>query len=679
MRLTGKGFKLEKEAVAEGKIRWALWIPAIAALGFVMNTIQGLTHMGGYGCIYGLGTVSIPFSMPILMLLLPLFLSPLTFGGRIKISKTTLGRLCIVGLLTTYTINATAYVKEPWGFINRVYYSAADIRDLWVPMWYTASYEAVVRTRLGGVLPDWGAWAGSAIWYILYQTAYFLLGSSLMMLLRRRWIEVERLPFPFALATWQAVEETHRIKKPKIGTPFILGVIVGFAINTIILLTYVFPWWPDILSWRANGVSPNGCVAVRTDNPIGSVVVGFMRWNMQPLNYAIAYLAPLNVSFGMWFMTLVMMLLAQIAYYFGYYTGFQEVGGCCRALALGGFATSAAWGPPLYWNWMCLTGGMLGFVLMILWQARPYLRETIAAVRSGKSSGVDESKETMSYKGIYAMIGISSVFLLAFLFSTGIGLPVGIVMLIFGGGVYAIAEAYARGVAGVAYGQGRDQWPTWPLRFLFWPVAPERFTIEYFMSVTIIADGLDQPASGQTAWTTASMYAFKLADLSGLSAKTAYKLMAVTFAITLLTHVIVSLTWINLVGQARSLLCTPGWECDIAGRERYNTAPPVDQIAMAAVAGFVIVTGLFFMHSRYVWWPIHPMGFLLSGGMYIVWTGVWSCFLVAWVFKYATLRIGGSRAYEQYGVPFVGGTLVGLVITVVVGVILGAVRFFFPF
>jgi hypothetical protein len=73
------------------------------------------------------------------------------------------------------------------------------------------------------------------------------------------------------------------------------------------------------------------------------------------------------------------------------------------------------------------------------------------------------------------------------------------------------------------------------------------------------------------------------------------------------------------------------------------------------------------------------MGFLLSGGMYIVWTGVWSCFLVAWVFKYATLRIGGSRAYEQYGVPFVGGTLVGLVITVVVGVILGAVRFFFPF
>jgi hypothetical protein len=46
---------LEKEAVAKGRIRWALWIPSIVVLGLVTNTIQGLTHMGGYGCIYGLG------------------------------------------------------------------------------------------------------------------------------------------------------------------------------------------------------------------------------------------------------------------------------------------------------------------------------------------------------------------------------------------------------------------------------------------------------------------------------------------------------------------------------------------------------------------------------------------------------------------------------------------------
>jgi len=76
---------------------------------------------------------------------------------------------------------------------------------------------------------------------------------------------------------------------------------------------------------------------------------------------------------------------------------------------------------------------------------------------------------------------------------------------------------------------------------------------------------------------------------------------------------------------------------------------------------------------------IHPMGFLLGDGMYITWTGVWTSFLVAWILKYLVLRIGGSKAYEHYAVPFLGGTLVGLVLTVLVGVIVGTVRFFIPF
>jgi hypothetical protein len=567
----------------------------------------------------------------------------------------------------------------PWGYVNRVYYSAQEIKDVLVPMWYIAPYEAVVQMRVGGSMPDWGAWAGPSLFYILYQLAYFLLGSSFMMLLRRRWIEVERLPFPFPLATWQAVKEIHHVDRPKISMSFMVGAIAGFAINLQILLTYMFPWWPDMTGWRSMSVSPNGCVPVLAGDPIGSVVAGFMRWNIQPLNFAIAYLAPLNVSFGMWVSTFIMMALAQIAYVFGYYTGLSEVSGCCRALGNAGYLATPVWGPPLYWNWMTQTGGMLAFVALILWQARPYLIETVRAARLGKVSGVDDTREPLSYRNIYIILAFSSIFLLLFLYSIGIGLPVGLVMIIFGAIVYGTAEAYARGAAGIAYGQGRDQWPTWPLRFAFWPVAPEKYSTEYFMAVSIMADGTDAPGAGETTWTTTTMYTFRLAELAGITPKTAYKLMVVTFAITLLIRVPVSLWWVNLMGQATAKLCGGGWDCDIAGRERYSYAPPVNQIAVAGVEGFIIVLSLFYLHSRYVWWPIHPMGFLLSGGMYIVWTGVWTSFLVAWVLKYLTLRIGGSKAYEQYGVPFVGGTLLGLVMTVLVGIIVGTVRFFIPF
>jgi len=305
--------------------------------------------------------------------------------------------------------------------------------------------------------------------------------------------------------------------------------------------------------------------------------------------------------------------------------------------------------------------------------------ETIKAARLGRQSGVDETREALSYKGIYVMLAISSIFLVVFMYSIGIGPLVGIVMLIFGAGIYGIAEAYARGTTGVAFGQGRDQWSTWPLRFAFWPVAPERYTVEYFMSVSIMSDGTDAPGAGETTWTTTSMYAFRLAELSGMSARTALKLMVVTFAITLLLREVISLWWVNLEGQTLAKLCSGGWDCDIAGRSRYSYAPPVSQIATAAVAGFTIVVSLFYLHSRFVWWPIHPMGFLISGGMYSAWTGVWTCFLVAWVLKYVTLKVGGSRVYEQYGVPFVGGTLLGTILTVVVGLLVGVVRFFVPF
>lgn len=673
---------MSRETVTETKLNWALWIPIIFVIGVVTNILQGITGVGGYGCIYGLSTVSIPFSMPVLMLLLPMLTYPLTLRGR-KISQSTLGRLCVVGLLTSMTMGqftgTGGWNSVPWGYVSRVYYSASEISNILTPMWYIAPYSAVVSMRIGGTLPDWGAWAGTSIFYILYQVAYFLIGTSLMMLLRRRWIEVEKVPFPFPLATWQVVKEANHLEGPKVNIAFLIGTIVGLVINLQILMTYIFPWWPDILGWRVLGTSPNGCVNVPAGDPIGSVIVAYMRWNMQPLNFTIAYLAPMNILFGMWFMTFVMMILDQVAYSFGFYTGILSLDGGSKALGWGGYQMSPVWGPPLYWNYMALTGGMLAFVLMIFWNARSYISDTIKAARLGKQSGVDESREPMSYRGIYMMLAFSSIFLLAFLYATGIGITVGVVMLIFGAIVYGIAEAYARGTAGIAFGQGRDMWSTWPLRLFFWPVTPQNLTVEYFMSVSLMSDGLDAPAAGETTWTTTGMYTFRLAELSGISAKSAFKLMVVTFAITLVTRVFISLWWVNLQGQTLAKLCSGGWDCDIAGRDRYSWAPPTSTIAIAGLAGFIIVVGLFFLHSRYVWWPIHPMGFLLSGGMYIVWTGVWTCFLVAWIFKYLTLRIGGSKAYERYGVPFVSGTLLGLVVAIVVGIIIGIVRFYIPF
>ncbi|MEM2886420.1 MAG: DUF6784 domain-containing protein, partial [Thermoproteota archaeon] len=221
-------------------------------------------------------------------------------------------------------------------------------------------------------------------------------------------------------------------------------------------------------------------------------------------------------------------------------------------------------------------------------------------------------------------------------------------------------------------------WPSWPLRMFFWPRATE-YSVEFITSVEFLALGVDTPGAGIGTWSTGSMYGFRLADLSGLGQKAALKLMVLTFIIALPVRMIVS-TWFDYqVGAARAPMCNSGWECGDASIERWNGMPPNSDIAISGSIGFLVVVGLYYMNSRFPWWPIHPMGFLLSGGQYAMWTGVWVCFLVGWVCKYLTLRVGGSRAYENYGVPFIGGTMVGLIATILVASVVAGIRYFVPF
>lgn len=52
---------------------------------------------------------------------------------------------------------------------------------------------------------------------------------------------------------------------------------------------------------------------------------------------------------------------------------------------------------------------------------------------------------------------------------------------------------------------------------------------------------------------------------------------------------------------------------------------------------------------------------------------------IAWILKMLTLRIGGSKAYEEFGAPLASGYIAGHMLALIPGIILGRVRFFIPF
>jgi hypothetical protein len=74
------------------------------------------------------------------------------------------------------------------------------------------------------------------------------------------------------------------------------------------------------------------------------------------------------------------------------------------------------------------------------------------------------------------------------------------------------------------------------------------------------------------------------------------------------------------------------------------------------MAGVVVVGLLSAAHSRFVWWPFHPVGYALSCTFTPQW--LWCPLFVVWLCKVLILRYGGVRLYRR-GIPLAVGLILG--------------------
>lgn len=100
-----------------------------------------------------------------------------------------------------------------------------------------------------------------------------------------------------------------------------------------------------------------------------------------------------------------------------------------------------------------------------------------------------------------------------------------------------------------------------------------------------------------------------------------------------------------------------GWEAfnRLRGWLGNPTPPSVPPIA-AAVAGWLFAAGLHRMTIRYIWWPLHPLGFAIAGSYSM--STLWCPMLIAWMCKTCLLHYGGQRWYMRM-VPLFVGLLIG--------------------
>jgi len=642
---------------------------ALSIIGTIDMALCNITSLG-LMCHFTWGIFARTTALPIAPVFLLLLMYPLKRAH--KISTPTLVSVYIIGLVMSYYgfQDMVTFALHPVAHVMPLLYSPEPLRAIMESWWWMPPYDVVREIIPGGVPVNWAAWTPTILFWTLYMYTFMFFTSSLMLLLRRRWIDIERVPFPHVLATYGTVEFIQAEKTDKRDIrPYILGFIVGFAIEVQILLTYLFPWWPDVFGYKINTTAV-GCVCLPATDPLMQSIVHWGRFTKDPLAHAILYLAPLDILFSFTFFTVLMIVLDQAAYVLGYHTGILTTGGGCRAI----YDQALYWTPPFYWAYISM-GGIVAIALMVMWHSRTYIADTFKAAIQGRPS----NGEVFSYRTIYLLILVSAIFMMTYQYFSGVTIAIALVGLLVTF-LHSITDTYALGIAGCPFVHEKAVWMSWPLRII-WPTPPSGYSSEWFMAHAFIVCGWNVVPNGPVNGAHTTMSVLKMGQLTKVNIRSSFLLLVIS-SLVAIPVMLCTRVWIYyLLGTSRVTVwgtCSMEYMWD-SSIERYAFGGPADTVFSVMFVGGLITVILSLLRARFIWWPLHPLGFAMAPAVGIAWWGSWNAFVFAWVAKWITLKIGGSRLYENYGVPFVAGFLAGLALVNVMAHPIGVVRFFIPF
>jgi hypothetical protein len=535
----------------------------------------------------------------------------------------------------------------------------------------------------GAATIPWIEWLPFIGFWSLLNILFAFYFMSVASIFRRQWIGLERVPFPHTMPAHELIRSMEGQTTQSGGyrklivKPFYLGIIVGLLAQLPISLTGMFPWFPDIYGWRTNTCA-TGAWYVPAGSPLAGIA-GLAALNKHPMLWALSYYVPLNILQSFLIFWIVNLVTVQVTYAMGYYTGLVDKSGCGRDWC----SPSPQRDPPLRLTSVTNVGGNVALALFYLIITRKYIMETFRAALGRGELRKLEGEEPMTYRLAYATVGVSFILLTLLFMLCGIG-PLAAMLIPISALIFWFAQARLVGLAGVP--TRGNQFGSFFHRVLLWPDIPNPMTRDCALATHFARNwGADTPSDGWPGLWTGFM-SYRMASLTGTSNRSVLKVL-LTSTIIAATMTQIGFLWVGYTFGVSKLPAISGYTgFDIYGAcytpESVNRYPslgnPVEWLPHVLL-GMVIVGLLSLMHAKYVTFPLEPIGFIMafsSDGF--VW-GMALPFFIAWVAKTVTLRVGGSKVYEEYGVPAAGGVIVGSMTVSLVGGAMMIVRFFYPY
>jgi hypothetical protein len=448
-----------------------------------------------------------------------------------------------------------------------------------------------------------------------------------MVILRRQWVEHEQLIFPILKVPMAMMEgASSRSLVPPFFKSRLMwaGLILVFAIQSTNALHHYFPFLPVIPRYL-------GSISVFRRTVSIPLTLNFMMLGF-------AYFLKADVMVGLW----VFYFLRVVEH------GVLAIIGAGTGEAITPFA---GWGSVWVLSAHRTMGAMIVLVLFSLWAARGHLKGVFWKAFRGDEA-VDDSDEILSYRA--AMFGVIAGLVVMAVWLWRAGLPLWITPLfLFGTIVVFITLTRLIVEAGL---------PT-----------PTATSVPCFLVISGIGVRYMEP-SGMIAMTSTLVWGIGVGPslmapiASGLKLsgdilhRKRWLLLAIVIALGIGLFSSLTMTlWLayrdggsNL--YENSFVSYPYIMWNYATVKIRENAGPNGWGWIVRIIGGVVMAGLIILRRRFLWWPLHPLGFTVSASW--VMNHLWLAIFVAWVVKSIILKYGGVKAYQSAR-PFFYGLILG--------------------
>jgi hypothetical protein len=106
--------------------------------------------------------------------------------------------------------------------------------------------------------------------------------------------------------------------------------------------------------------------------------------------------------------------------------------------------------------------------------------------------------------------------------------------------------------------------------------------------------------------------------------------------------------------------------------ERWINNPTNPNIGgtQSMIIGAGMTSILYFLRHQYIWWPFHPIGYVMTAATWGGLSDFWFSVFLGWLLKFIILKVFGLKAHQR-AIPFFLGLVMGDYISVSIWALIG--------